>query len=115
MTDQTEYHHVFGFGSIINTTTHAPWLAADSKDTTLLGQRATILESFGFTRGWNFRSATGFTALGITRKEEEASDVNGVLFRITKEMLSGFDRREVGYDRVNIPLDQLRLINPSSD
>jgi hypothetical protein len=118
------HHYVFGFGSIINTTTHAPWLSkqadvnepADNnsnsaKTVTLPGQQAKILASFGYRRGWNFRSNTGFTALGITiaKGEEQAADINGVLFRITEEMLADFDRREVGYDRVEIIMDDIEL------
>jgi hypothetical protein len=115
--DRTEkYHYVFGFGSIINSSTHAPWLATESKsddkecETALSGQRSTILSSFGYRRGWNFRSATGFTALGITNVGS-ATDINGVLFRITGDMLSGFNRREVGYDRVEIPIEHLKLFD----
>jgi cation transport regulator ChaC len=114
--------YVFGFGSIINTATHAPWLSkqvdesSDNKNhsITLPGQQARILASFGYRRGWNFRSNTGFTALGITKDEEQATDINGVVFRITQEMLADFDRREVGYDRVEITKDDLKLISPGS-
>lgn len=107
------FDYVFGFGSIINTATHAPWLASDkdSNCTVLQGQRATILKSFGYKRGWTFRSATGFTALGLLR-EEEANDINGVLFRIRHDLLEGFDRREVGYDRVEIDRNCIKLIPP---
>lgn len=109
------FDYVFGFGSIINTATHAPWLASDkdSNCTVLQGQRATILKGFGYKRGWTFRSVTGFTALGIQR-EEAPTDINGVLFRIRHDMLEGFDRREVGYDRVEIDRNCIELIPPES-
>jgi len=129
--DQT-YHYIFGFGSIINTSTHGPWLTSVAADGGIIakeekepplghlpGQRATLLASFGYRRGWNFRSSTGFTALGISRGSTTSSsssssssqhapprDINGVVFRVTASMLrEGFDRREVGYDRVEIPLE----------
>jgi hypothetical protein len=129
--DVNHHHYVFGFGSIINSTTHAPWLSkqtdadepADNnsdnsnnsnsaKQITLPGQQAKILASFGYRRGWNYRSNTGFTALGITiaKDEEPAADINGVLFQITEQMLADFDRREVGYDRVEIIMDDLELV-----
>jgi hypothetical protein len=116
--DHRNHHYVFGFGSIINTTTHAPWLSkqadapADNKPITLPGQQARILARFGYRRGWNFRSNTGFTALGLTSAtdEERAADINGVLFRITEEMLADFDRREVGYDRVEIMMEDIELL-----
>jgi hypothetical protein len=121
--DHINHHYVFGFGSIINTTTHAPWLSnqtderADSaKTVTLPGQQARILARFGYRRGWNFRSNTGFTALGLTKakEEERGMDINGVLFRITEEMLADFDRREVGYDRVEIMMDNIELLAQGS-
>jgi hypothetical protein len=34
----------------------------------------------------------------------------GVLFRITEEMLADFDRREVGYDRVEIKMEDIELL-----
>jgi hypothetical protein len=111
---------VFGFGSIINTTTHAPWLSKQSDEpdgsakiiVTLPGQQARILARFGYRRGWKFRSNTGFTALGLTiaKDEERGMDINGVLFRITEEMLADFDRREVGYDRVEIKMEDIELL-----
>jgi cation transport regulator ChaC len=39
--------------------------------------------------------------------EEVGSDINGVLFRIPRSMIEAFDRREVGYDRVELPRDGL--------
>ena len=112
---EPRYDYVFAFGSIINTKTHSPWLSADEQSgkngTTLQGQRATVLASFGYRRGWNFRSNTGFTALGIQRAEE-ATDINGVLFRIRHHMLPGFDNREVGYDRVEIDRKCIELNPP---
>ena len=111
---EPKYDYIFGFGSIINTETHAPWLALQQEENgkesyVLPGQRAKILAKFGYRRGWTFRSNTGFTALGIFPTQEKATDVNGVLFRITHEMLAGFDVREVGYDRVEVPRDCIEL------
>ena len=120
----TDWEYIFGFGSIINTNTHAPWVSsptttaaetATSSTTAgkLPGQRAIVRAGWGYRRGWNFRSNTGFTALGVVRCAGEdagdACDINGVVFRVTREMLADFDRREVGYDRVELPKDQLVL------
>jgi hypothetical protein len=38
--------------------------------------------------------------------------MNGVLFRIPHSLLAGFDRREVGYDRVAISKQDLELLPP---
>jgi len=105
------YDYVFGFGSIINTDTHAPWVSGVlSGSKALQGQRAFIRSSLGYRRGWNFRSNTGFTALGVTKDESEATDINGVLFQIPHSMFEGFDRREVGYDRVELSREDFELI-----
>jgi hypothetical protein len=45
--------------------------------------------------------------LTIAKDEERGMDINGVLFRITEEMLADFDRREVGYDRVEIKMEDI--------
>ena len=113
MTDSScfaKYDYIFGFGSIMNTGTHASWLSENMEP--LKGTKSWLLQSFGYKRSWNFRSSTGFTALGLKKDRKEASKINGVLFRVPKSMMEGFDKREVGYDRVNIPLDQM-IINPS--
>jgi len=143
-TDDSSFCYIFGFGSIMKTSTHAPWLTTDSKSKSspetssyLPGRRAVISRCFGYRRGWNFRSATGFTALGIVREagyrrqgdngdvshnnhndgggdSGNATDINGVLFRISSSQLPDFDRREVGYDRVEIPKDRI-VLHPSEE
>ena len=74
----------------------------------MLGSVASISKRFGYRRQWNFRSDTGFTALGVSRaKEGESCDVNGVLFRIPSSEMENFDRREAGYERIAIPLEMM--------
>jgi hypothetical protein len=127
-----EYDYIFGFGSIMNTATHAPWLQPPDKSngsrnkrmssssslpcSVLPGVVVTLTKDFGYERRWNFRSTTGFTALGVSKAESihTASDINGVLFQVPHAMMPGFDRREVGYEKVRIPLDCLRF-EPHSD
>lgn len=84
------------------------------------------MASWGWRRGWNFRSNTGFTALGIVqcRSEEggsttgtdndRPSDINGVVFRVTKDLLRDFDRRELGYDRIALPKEHLVFVAPAA-
>ncbi|KAG7360875.1 tetratricopeptide repeat family protein [Nitzschia inconspicua] len=122
-----EYDYIFGFGSIMNTSTHAPWLQPSGKGNDVLNKRSsssssfsvlpgavvTLTKEFGYERRWNFRSSTGFTALGVSKAKSvnAASDINGVLFQVPKEMMPGFDRREVGYEKVPIPIEFLRFDN----
>jgi tetratricopeptide (TPR) repeat protein len=148
------WEYIFGFGSIINTATHAPWLSSSTDGTassssissspsssvsSLPGQRATVKASWGYRRGWCFRSNTGFTALGIVKCKQRGldddnddgsnstdatrtpaetlspSDINGVVFRVSSVLLKDFDLREVGYDRVEVPKDQIVFLPPRGD
>ncbi|KAL9179929.1 hypothetical protein ACHAXT_007899 [Thalassiosira profunda] len=105
------YDYIFGFGSIMNTSTHATWQPPDKKGSGAIpGSIATIKQRFGYRREWNFRSATGFTALGVVKADSnDASDINGVLFRVPRGEMPNFDRREVGYERIAVPLDCLQF------
>ena len=105
--DEEDFHYIFGFGSIINVATHAPWISSSDNSASLPGRPAVLSSRMGYLRGWNFRSSTGFTALGIRRSKENGSDINGVLFRVHHTMLKDFDRREVGYDRIQIPQEYI--------
>jgi tetratricopeptide (TPR) repeat protein len=105
--DGEEYDYIFGFGSIMNRGTHGEMV--------LPGVSVVLSKEFGYKRRWNFRSSTGFTALGVSKispssSDEDAMDVNGVLFRATQSMIPVFDRREVGYEKVRIPLENLEFV-----
>ena len=55
-------------------------------------------------------NVSGFTALGVSKisdDKDEAKDMNGVLFQVTQSMIPEFDRREIGYEKVRIPLEYL--------
>ena len=113
---QASYDYVFGYGSIMNTETHGPWLKnldQEYSSASLPGRRARV--HVGYERGWTFRSNTGFTALGLTRKNGTACSINGVVFRIPHSALQDFDRREVGYDRVEIALEDLDVLVGNAD
>jgi tetratricopeptide (TPR) repeat protein len=72
-------------------------------------------------RCWNFRCTTGFTALGFVLQQSSINDldstvsstvedINGVIFPVnTAQQLQSFDLREVGYNRVCIPLKFLTV------
>ena len=43
------------------------------------------------------------------QQQQPQHKMNGVLFRVPSHMMPGFDRREVGYDKVQIPLKYIEL------
>jgi len=99
---------VFGYGSIINDESRA-----STGSGKLPVARASLLPSAQFSRAWCFRSATGFTALGVVSCESPCYDMEGVLFVVFDDMCA-FDRRERGYRRVQIAHADISLAKPTS-
>jgi len=127
----------------MNTSTHAVWKTSSadksSSSSSLPGVIATISKEFGYKRQWSFRSSTGFTALGVGRYDDEdaaannnnescrtsnrsnsssrsqlgGSDINGVIFQVPTEDIPDFDRREVGYTKIRVPLEYITIYNHS--
>jgi tetratricopeptide (TPR) repeat protein len=104
---------IFGYGSILD----------DFKPSNHSSVFLCDLNHPSYKRCWNFRSATGFTAVGIEKKATPSNDKTGntmcgVLFRIgttgcsqhndasfitqSTKSLAALDAREKGYKRVNI-------------
>eukprot|EP00986_Skeletonema_menzelii_P016585 scaffold15100_cov130-Skeletonema_menzelii.AAC.2 len=114
--------YIFGFGSIMNTSTHAIWKTSSSSSTEsiLPGVIATISKEFGYKRQWSFRSTTGFTALGVIGRDSTSgvnnnnnnnsgSEINGVIYQVPTEDMPDFDRREVGYTKIRVPLEYITI------
>jgi hypothetical protein len=94
----------------VNTTTHSTWQTPGKDDFNIIpGAVATIDKCFGYKREWNFRSFTGFTALGVVPAVDDANDINGVLFQVSSSEISNFDRREVGYEKVVVPVKFIKF------
>lgn len=131
----SSYEYIFGFGSIMNTSTHATWKTTSSSTTatetqsssssggSLPGVIATISKEFGYKRQWNFRSSTGFTALGVeqvvvaTNENGDGNgkcEINGVIFQVPTMDIPDFDRREVGYTKIRIPLEYITIQNATA-
>ena len=94
----------------VNTSTHATWQSSSpdkkrkssasscSSSSDMPGAIATIKRTFGYKRKWNFRSSTGFTALGVVKDADNADDINGILFQIPHEEIEGkLDMNELKY------------------
>ena len=138
------HHYLYSlYARAVNTSTHATWHSspsapntstdASSSDkitisctsSTIPGVVAIIKSSFGYKRTWNFRSSTGFTALGVVKisdddddddgqrnNEENCQGINGVLFKVLKSEIPNFDVREAGYTKIRVPIEYLEFPNP---
>ena len=101
---------VFGFGSLIDCSSRAASMSTPCE----AAVRCVFLDS-GLVRTWNFRSSTGFTAIGVTPAEhlpgqsKHGSNLTGVCFYAGGDMAS-LDTREKGYRRERVPLEQLALV-----
>jgi cation transport regulator ChaC len=116
--------YIFGYGSIINNASRRATLEAalsslhdninaPSQEDAVI---AHLSPKFGFIRSWCFRSATGFTALGLqlrgsaNESVSEEVDICGVLFPVpSANALSAFDIREVGYFRKEVPAEYVTV------
>ncbi len=60
----------------------------------------------GFARGWWARTgAIGFTASFVGAIDETSSFVNGVVYAVSDEELDATDKREQGYERMDVTND----------
>ncbi len=105
--NKNPYGYVFGYGSIINLRSRV------RSGGSAKAMYVRISERFGYRRKWNFRSPTGFTALGLSKvkRKENMSTVNGVLFACSMEQMKSFDERESGYGRVRIPANLVEILD----
>ena len=95
---------IFGYGSLINTASRN---STASKPIPAIPAR--ISSGFGYVRCWCDRSPSGFTALGLRRPRpgEEPMTINGVLYPVEGDDMGAFDLREAGYQRVEVPREQI--------
>jgi len=94
---------VFGYGSLI---------CSHSRRITVPEQAhkvATPVVANGVERMWSKRTNRGMTAMGV-RFEPDAQCV-GVLLPVNETELRSFDKREQGYDRKRLSLDQVDLVS----
>jgi hypothetical protein len=116
--------YIFGYGSIINNTSRAAgsflserMLQRGPSDTDELARdddevavAVALAGSFGYIRKWIFRSDSGFTALGLVKDSGPVQDCQGILFQVESNKLTEFDHRELGYHRVPVPVEKIKII-----
>lgn len=91
--------YVFAYGSLLNKGSRERTFHTASV------YKAYIKSNSGYLRTFNFRSKTGFTALGLTKSDNNKckSIINGLIIEV--ENSQGFqqlDSREIGYNRIDI-------------
>jgi hypothetical protein len=99
---------IVGYGSLIN---------SGSRNSTATAPIAAIpvrvKAAFGYIRTWNERSRLNhWTALGLRkpRPGERAETINGVLYPVDAADLGKFDKRESGYQRVEVLPSQIETV-----
>ena len=95
--------YIFGYGSLISD---------ESRARTGESGRGFPVRVTGFRREWNHISQSSpMVAVGIV--EDDASTCNGVVFSIPEGEISNFDKREIGYKRVRILLENVEFLDDS--
>lgn len=99
-------NYIFGYGSLINSDSRA---ATAGKPVPAVPVR--VSGALGLVRAWNFRSKSGFTALGLRpARGGESQSINGVVYKVEGTM-EAFDTREVGYRRVEVTRDTIAAVS----
>ena len=112
MSQWSEHHWLFGYGSIVNEESRLRTLAAHTQDQPPPAAWVELSAAAGFVREWNFRAPSGFTAVGLRRAPDEATEISGVLFEAgVGEALRRFDERETGYERVELDPSLVTVLN----
>lgn len=96
------------FGSIIQTASRKK-----SDPSTAPAAPCRIKQAFGYVREWNFQASTAqICALGLRRVRpgEKGCTINGVIFAAPNDLAS-FDRRENGYQRVEVPPHLVEMLH----
>ncbi|MBU2863025.1 gamma-glutamylcyclotransferase family protein [Reinekea marina] len=90
-------HYIFGYGSLI---------CQDSRSRTGTSSKAYAIEVKGISRNWSVHTPDWpATAVSVTQKQ--SSHCTGVYFEVDEANLKQFDRREQGYNRVQIPWESV--------
>ncbi|HEX5326109.1 MAG TPA: gamma-glutamylcyclotransferase family protein [Acetobacteraceae bacterium] len=99
---------IFGYGSLINRVSRN---ATAGRPIAAIPVR--VSAAFGYSRAWNDRSPSGFTALGLRRAlpGESGMTINGVLYPVDGNDMAAFDAREQGYARVEVPRADIQAIS----
>ena len=92
---------IFAYGSLLNKTSRERTFHTASI------YKANIKKNSGYYRTFNFRSNTGFTALGLAKSSDESkcigATINGIIIEVENvHDFQKLDDREVGYNRIDI-------------
>jgi hypothetical protein len=99
---------IVGYGSLINSASRNSTATAP-----IAAIPVRVKAAFGYIRTWNERGGINhWTALGLRKPNagESASSINGVLYPVDAADLAKFDKREGGYQRVEVRPSQIEAV-----
>ena len=106
--------YVFGYGTLINNESRRSTLLSVSSSESESNCSSVLCElsgRAGLERAWCFRSATGFTALGLRESslglDATLPGIKGVAFPVSERQLVELDKRERGYYRKELSFEHL--------
>jgi hypothetical protein len=85
--------YIFGYGSLI---------CEDSRNRTGTSGAAYAIEVDGISRNWSVHTPD-WPATAVSVQQSETARCTGVYFAVDEDNLAQFDKREQGYDRIQIP------------
>jgi hypothetical protein len=78
-----------------------------------MGKMVTPVRVQGLERVWSKRSISGMTAMGVQFREK--AECAGICIPVSRDELDHFDQREVGYTRVPLSPEVVRLFQDTND
>jgi hypothetical protein len=98
--------YIFGYGSLVNNESRFITIKRHTNPI-----KAIIDNSFGYVRKWNYyNKEKNIIALGL-EKNIFGSNINGVLFDVYDNEIVLLDKREIGYEKITIPLNYINILS----
>lgn len=98
--------YIFGYGSLVNNESRFLTIKRHT-----IPIKVIIDKSFGYIRKWNYyNNDKNIIALGI-EKQVNSDSINGILFDTNDDEIALLDKREIGYEKIIIPLKFINFIS----
>jgi hypothetical protein len=98
--------YIFGYGSLVNNESRFLTLKRHTEPIKII-----IDCGFGYVRKWNYyNEEKNIIALGL-EKNVFGSSINGILFDVYDNEIALLDKREIGYEKIIIPIDFINILS----